>query len=368
MDKQDWYKKLNPEEYRVLREAGTEAPFSSELNAVFDEGTYFCKGCGTPLFASNSKFDGHCGWPSFDLEIEDGIIEKRKDSSHGMVRTEIICARCKSHLGHLFDDGPTSSGLRYCVNGISLTFEQKKIDDWFENWFDSPYYPLLYQKRNIEEAENFISNLITYLQLQQNATILDLACGEGRHSNFLAKNGFDVTGLDLSKRSIEIAKENAIGKVTFDIADMRTFSINKRFDFIFNLFTSFGYFENIDDNILVLNQVNKHLKKEGILVIDFLNKHLVIKNLVKSEDKSVGGIDFKITRKISNNSVVKTIRFNIQDQTKKFHEKVQLFDLSEFKVLLGKTGFNVLKSFGDYELNAFNEDSSPRLIIIAKKK
>lgn len=126
---EEWKKILTPEQYHVLREKGTERPHSSDLNGLFDEGTYVCGGCGTELFKSTQKFDGHCGWPSFDGEIGGGDrVKKIKDLSFGMVRTEIVCAKCGGHLGHIFDDGPTKSGLRYCVNGLSIGFKKLEKD------------------------------------------------------------------------------------------------------------------------------------------------------------------------------------------------------------------------------------------------
>jgi methionine-R-sulfoxide reductase len=123
---EEWKKILSPEQYYVLREKGTERPHSSELNDNFEKGTYVCAGCGTELFTSEQKFDGHCGWPSFDNEIGAGDrVKKIKDFSHGMVRTEIVCANCGGHLGHIFDDGPTKTGQRYCVNGLSIGFKLK---------------------------------------------------------------------------------------------------------------------------------------------------------------------------------------------------------------------------------------------------
>lgn len=119
-----WKQRLTPEEYRILREKGTERPFSGEYNLLFDEGNYVCAGCGKPLFTSEHKFNSHCGWPSFDNEIP-GTVLKKRDTSHGMIRTEIICANCGGHLGHIFDDGPTDTGLRYCVNSVSLKFNPK---------------------------------------------------------------------------------------------------------------------------------------------------------------------------------------------------------------------------------------------------
>lgn len=121
---EEWKRELTPEQYYVLRQAGTERPFTGQYNMHFEKGIYKCGACGEPLFSSDSKFDSHCGWPSFDKEIEEGKILERIDTSHGMVRTEILCASCGSHLGHVFDDGPTETGLRYCVNSLSLDFEE----------------------------------------------------------------------------------------------------------------------------------------------------------------------------------------------------------------------------------------------------
>lgn len=121
---EEWKKQLSPEQYNVLRQAATERPFTGKYNLHFEEGIYSCGACGEPLFSSDSKFDGHCGWPSFDKEIKEGKILEKVDTSHGMIRTEILCANCGSHLGHVFDDGPTETGLRYCVNSLSLEFDE----------------------------------------------------------------------------------------------------------------------------------------------------------------------------------------------------------------------------------------------------
>ena len=118
----DWSSILTPEEYSVMREKGTELPFSGTYYIHNDNGIFKCKGCDEELFSSSSKFDAGCGWPSFDEEIEKGKIKEVLDKTHGMVRTEIVCANCYSHLGHVFNDGPSNTGLRYCVNSISLDF------------------------------------------------------------------------------------------------------------------------------------------------------------------------------------------------------------------------------------------------------
>lgn len=122
---EEWRKLLTDEEYRILRQRGTEFPNSGQYNAHYEAGTYNCRGCNQPLYSSESKFNSGCGWPSYDQCIE-GAIEYRKDTSLGMLRVEIICSNCGGHQGHVFDDGPTVSGKRYCVNSASIRFEPKK--------------------------------------------------------------------------------------------------------------------------------------------------------------------------------------------------------------------------------------------------
>lgn len=122
---EEWKKQLSAEQYYVLRQKGTEKPFTGELLMNKKKGIYTCAACGNELFTDEMKFDSHCGWPSFDKEIAGGKIKTHEDVSHGMRRTEITCGRCGGHLGHLFDDGPTETGMRYCVNSVSLEFIEK---------------------------------------------------------------------------------------------------------------------------------------------------------------------------------------------------------------------------------------------------
>jgi peptide-methionine (R)-S-oxide reductase len=117
-----WLAELGEKKYNILRQKGTEYPHSGEYNLHFENGTYVCAACQEPLFASSSKFDAHCGWPSFDESIP-GKVTYVKDNTHGMIRTEIVCTNCGGHLGHVFDDGPTQTGVRYCVNSLSIDFK-----------------------------------------------------------------------------------------------------------------------------------------------------------------------------------------------------------------------------------------------------
>lgn len=121
----EWKDKLGENRYRILRQAGTEYPHTGEYNLHFEKGKYLCGGCGVPLFESDSKFESNCGWPSFDKAIE-GAIEYKRDTSHGMIRTETLCANCGGHLGHIFEDGPTETGQRYCINSLAMDFEKEK--------------------------------------------------------------------------------------------------------------------------------------------------------------------------------------------------------------------------------------------------
>ena len=121
---EQWKEELDVNSYQILRKKGTEHPFTGEYNEHFEEGIYKCKGCDAPLYKSSSKFNSNCGWPSYDSALS-GALEFIKDTTHGMIRTEIVCAKCGGHQGHVFQDGPTSTGERYCVNSASIKFQPK---------------------------------------------------------------------------------------------------------------------------------------------------------------------------------------------------------------------------------------------------
>jgi len=121
----EWREALSPEQYRVLRQKGTEAPFSGEYDHTFEPGSYHCAGCGAVLFESDTKYDSGCGWPAFYAPAADGAIDEESDTSYGMIRTEVMCAACGGHLGHVFPDGPHPTGVRYCINSASLKLEER---------------------------------------------------------------------------------------------------------------------------------------------------------------------------------------------------------------------------------------------------
>jgi len=234
---------------------------------------------------------------------------------------------------------------------------------WFAEWFDSKYYHILYQHRDYAEAQMFMDNLVAHLEVPPHATIWDLACGKGRHSIYLAKKGFDVTGTDLSMQSITAARASEHTHLSFFQHDMRDdFRINY-FDYILNLFTSFGYFDNDKDDLKVLKGVAKSLKTNGIFVMDFLNVHHVAANLVPEETKVLSNVKFYITRNITNGYIVKTISYEAEGKQHQHQEKVRAFSRDELTSLFTKAGLSVNKIFGDYQLNEFDQQQSPRLIL-----
>ncbi len=241
---------------------------------------------------------------------------------------------------------------------------------WFEKWFDTPYYPILYGNRNDHEAEAFVNRLtkeIKRLATSDRLSVLDLACGSGRHSRVFHQLGFKTTGIDLSVRSIETAKRESDPSIDFQVADMRTFDLPQPFDVIVNLFTSFGYFESEDDNLKVLDRVKHHLRPGGVFVIDFLNATKVIKDLVKNETISRGGIEFTITRTYTGTHFVKNISFEDKGHDYSFNEYVQALTFDRIREMLEASGFLFVDVRGDYSLANFAEPSSERVIIFARK-
>jgi len=236
---------------------------------------------------------------------------------------------------------------------------------WYEQWFDSPYYHRLYQYRDKEEARQFIDRLLEALQPTPGARVMDLACGKGRYSRYLADKGFEVTGIDLSTRSIEYARQFENERLSFYTHDMRHLFRVNYYDCVFNFFTSFGYFESEKDDLRTLRNVTRGLKAGGIFVLDFFNAQYVIDNLTGSETKQVEGIRFEIDKQIEGQRVVKTINFEEAGRSYFFRESVRLFWYEDFKRLFQQAGLVIDRSYGDYQLHAFDEKNSPRLILVA---
>jgi cyclopropane fatty-acyl-phospholipid synthase-like methyltransferase len=241
-----------------------------------------------------------------------------------------------------------------------------EIKEWFATWFDSKFYHILYKDRDYKEAEIFMQNLLSFLKLKKGSHILDLACGRGRHSVYLNKIGFKVTGVDLSKNSIQYAKQFSDSGLEFEVHDMRN-SFQNKYDAIFNLFTSFGYFDDDKTNIKVLYNIENGLKENGIAVIDFMNVNFVKKHLIKKEKVKKENITFNITRKIKDNKIIKKISFKIDNKEHNFQEKVQFLTIDTIKNYINATNLRLIKTFGDYQLSEFDSNNSKRLILVLKK-
>lgn len=241
-----------------------------------------------------------------------------------------------------------------------------KSKTWYANWFDSPYYPILYQHRNEKEARRFIDNLLELLSPPGGAVFLDLACGRGRHSIYLNQMGYEVCGIDLSESRIDEAKKSESSTLHFEVHDMRKEYGENRFDYILNLFTSFGYFDDESENREVLSTVHTALKPGGFFVLDYLNPYTVINSLVDREIVHSHGIEFTIKREVENGTIVKNIEFEDEGEEFAFQERVQAFKIEDFQRMMAREGLQIMHTFGDYDLAEYIPDKSDRLIIIAQ--
>jgi SAM-dependent methyltransferase len=244
--------------------------------------------------------------------------------------------------------------------------EQK---DWFETWFGSPYYKILYKHRDEPEAQAFIEKLLGYLQPPTGCKMLDIACGDGRYARQLAGHGYDVTGIDLSLHHIEIAKEYEADNLHFYVHDMRMPAYINYFNYAFNFFTSFGYFAHDRDHLLAAKSFARSLQKGGTLVIDYLNAVNVMQHLVPQDTLVRGSYTFHINRRVERRHFIKDIRFTDADnKPRHYTESVAAFELADFIKMFGTAGLSLVHTFGDYKLQAFDAATSPRLIMVFKKQ
>ncbi len=241
----------------------------------------------------------------------------------------------------------------------------KDTTTWFTSWFDTPFYHILYKDRDHNEAHNFMDALSDYLNLPEGGTILDLACGKGRHALYLNTLGYDVTGVDLSDNSIAYAKQFENHRLRFEVHDMCK-PYPKQFDAVFNLFTSFGYFDKEIDNLNTIKAIKTELNDSGFGVIDFMNSEFVIDNLVPEDIKTVDGIDFNLKRYVEDGYIVKDITFTADGNDYNFQERVRAFTLQDFELLFEQADVHLLDVFGDYKLRKFNSKTSERLVLIFK--
>jgi len=242
--------------------------------------------------------------------------------------------------------------------------DEKK--EWFENWFDTPYYHILYKKRDHSEAAHFIDSLINYLNPPQGSSFLDLACGKGRHSIYLNAKSFDVTGLDLSHNSIKCANKFASETLRFIEHDMRNALDQFSFNYVFNLFTSLGYFETEAEDEAVMKNVKQILKPGGIFVLDYFNSLKPNTGFDTHFTKSIENIEFDIFKHLENGIIKKSIKVTNGTKIYNFEEKVRNYNINQFKQMLHSVGLTIINTFGTYDLAPFIPESSERLILIVK--
>lgn len=242
-----------------------------------------------------------------------------------------------------------------------------KSKEWFRSWFASPYYFKLYKNRNNDEAALFMTKLIGLLRIRETDLILDAACGKGRHSIHLNSLGFNVTGIDLSEPSISIAKKNENKKLRFHVHDIRNNFKSEHFDHILNLFTSFGYFEEPNDNLKCLLAFKNGINQNGNIIIDFMNAKKALNQMVAKDEKIIDGTHFKIEKRFENGFIKKKISFVDNKEKMEFEESVQALMLDDFEKLFNSAGLKIKNIFGDYQLNNFDKNKSDRLIFHTKK-
>jgi SAM-dependent methyltransferase len=242
------------------------------------------------------------------------------------------------------------------------------MTDWFKYWFNSHHYFLLYQNRDEQEAKLFFDLIRRNIPIQSDWKILDFCCGYGRLSKVIVKEGYSVTGLDLSENFIKHAleeskKENL--QIEFVQCDARNFNEIEKYNLGISFFTSFGYFSD-EENDLTFKNLAKSITKSGWIVFDYFNPEFVLKNLNEKESFEVNGFKIDIVKRIEDKRIIKHIKINSIERSEEYLESVRIYTLEELNVFFNKNGLEVEKIFGDYLGNELN-GNSPRIIIFAQK-
>ncbi len=239
--------------------------------------------------------------------------------------------------------------------------------EWFVSWFDSPYYHLLYKKHDENEARAALNKLLQALHPVPGARILDLACGKGRYARYLAEAGYEVTGLDISPKSIAYARQYETSHLSFFQHDMRRPFRSNYYAVVMNMFTSFGYFRYEREHQLALRNIAQSLRPGGQFLLDYFNSNWVTQHLVANETKVVRDITFHLTRWIARGHVFKSIEFEAAGGHHQFREQVRLFKLEDFQEIFTAAGLRICQTYGDYHLGKYDPETSARLILLAEK-
>lgn len=255
------------------------------------------------------------------------------------------------------------------MHARTTTQEVPHKPEWFASWFDSPHYQTLYAHRDAGEAARFIDRLIERHRLTPGSRVLDLGCGTGRHSSHLASCGFDVTGLDLSAESLKQARLNEGPHLRFVRRDMRLPFRGGPFDHVFNLFTSFGYFEDPADHLSVVGNIAASLKRGGTLVLDYLNAHQADTHVAAEEVIERQGAVYRLLRWRDAENIYKRIVIEDPraDTPLEYVERVASLSLADFRFMFALYGLSIEEAYGDYTLAPFDAATSSRLILVAGK-
>ncbi len=246
------------------------------------------------------------------------------------------------------------------------------MSDWFSSWFDTEYYHALYAHRDTNEAAFFIENIVDQLAFHPPKKILEIACGKGRHAKHFNRLGFNVLGVDLSRKSIKEAQKMQTNTLQFQVQDMRNLEYKQSFDLATCLFTSFGYFDSSLDDQKIVHGAYNALKPGGFFVLDFLNAHLV-ENALRDKPLQTGVIKrgtyrFETKKYIASSFVKKSIKvFDNEEFKAEFHEQVRLYSAKELRALIEAQGFKIRAVYGNYTLEKFDQEKSPRCVIFAVK-
>ena len=243
------------------------------------------------------------------------------------------------------------------------------VQEWYKDWFNSPFYHKLYFDRDEKEAEIFIKKLVDHLEPKPGSRLLDIACGKGRHSKIMASFRYQVTGIDISPNSIEIAKQYEGPNLDFYLHDMRLPFWANYFHYAFNFFTSFGYFKTRREHDDAIRTIANGLRSNGVFVIDYLNVHYSEDRLVRNDEKMINGTTYEIHRWHDETHFHKKIIIHdpLLLHPVVFTEKVSKFSFGDFNDMLSYHGLQVQEIFGDYQLGNYDVRTKPRLIVVAKK-
>ncbi|MBK8737602.1 MAG: class I SAM-dependent methyltransferase [Saprospiraceae bacterium] len=241
------------------------------------------------------------------------------------------------------------------------------MSEWYKDWFDTEYYNLLYSHRNFDEAREFVENITNYLKLYPMSKVLDLACGEGRHSLVFYNLGMDVVGVDISQSKISKALLYQNDYLNFYTSDMRDKYRYNYFDLVVNLFTSFGYFNCDKMETKIAKSIFTNLKPNGYFLIDYLNTSRITGLVDEQEEKVIDNVEFKITKFVKGNWIVKEIIVCEGNKCRIFEEHVKLYSMDELKRLFEQVGLKFQKAFGNYKMSDYLESESERMILLFKK-